>query len=142
VAAAAVAATAFSFGAASTARAEPVIVCQVGGACKTVCLWGAKTRCAPREIGDLQAGRYFWHPTYRSAGLDLNGLERYVARWLPGAGAAADGREQRESGVTHPFPVCHAGAVWIAWSLMIVPDRSRGIYGPRLVAAGVTSPVS
>jgi esterase/lipase len=25
-------------------------------------LWGAKTRCAPREIGDLQAGRYFWHP--------------------------------------------------------------------------------
>jgi hypothetical protein len=24
---------------------------------------GAKTRCAPREIGDLQAGRYFWHPT-------------------------------------------------------------------------------
>jgi hypothetical protein len=26
-------------------------------------VWGAKTRCAPREIGDLQAGRYFWHPT-------------------------------------------------------------------------------
>jgi hypothetical protein len=26
-------------------------------------LWGAKIRCALREITDLQAGRDFWHPT-------------------------------------------------------------------------------
>jgi hypothetical protein len=26
-------------------------------------VWGAKTRCALGEITDLQAGRYFWHPT-------------------------------------------------------------------------------
>ncbi len=26
-------------------------------------LWGAKTRCALREISDLQAERSFWHPT-------------------------------------------------------------------------------
>lgn len=37
VAAAAVVASALSFDAASAARAEPVIVCQVGGSCNTVC---------------------------------------------------------------------------------------------------------
>ena len=26
-------------------------------------LWGAKTRCLPREIADLQEGRCIWHPT-------------------------------------------------------------------------------
>jgi hypothetical protein len=29
-------------------------------------VWGAKIRCALREISDLQAGRYFWHPTPRN----------------------------------------------------------------------------
>src|ERR1022692_1403799 len=31
------------------------------------CLWGAKTRCTLREIGDLQARRQFWHPTGKNA---------------------------------------------------------------------------
>jgi uncharacterized protein (TIGR02246 family) len=31
----------------------------------TKSVWGAKTRCSPLEIIDLQAGRYFRHPTGR-----------------------------------------------------------------------------
>src|SRR5438477_12609018 len=31
-------------------------------------VWGAKIRCALREIGDLQAGREFWHPTPKRLG--------------------------------------------------------------------------
>jgi Aromatic-ring hydroxylase, C-terminal len=53
------------------------------------------------RLGVERAAHYLVRPDgyigYRSGGTDLNGLERYLARWLPGAGAASTA----ESSATH-----------------------------------------
>jgi 2-polyprenyl-6-methoxyphenol hydroxylase-like FAD-dependent oxidoreductase len=53
------------------------------------------------RLGIERAAHYLVRPDgyigYRSGGTDLNGLERYLARWLPGVGAASTA----ESSATH-----------------------------------------
>ena len=96
-------------------------------------LWGAKTRCAPREIRDLEAGRYFWHPT------PLRG--RLVLGEQPLCERVADelGRNRRTPTPTpsqrSPSPTggpncCWARAAWATRPMKMVSGRSSVITIP------------
>jgi 2-polyprenyl-6-methoxyphenol hydroxylase-like FAD-dependent oxidoreductase len=53
------------------------------------------------RLGVERAAHFLVRPDgyigYRSGSLDLNGLERYLARWLPGAGAASNAESNASS---------------------------------------------
>jgi hypothetical protein len=66
------------------------------------------------RLGIESTAQYLIRPdgyiAYRRGGPTLNGLERYLGRWLRGAGNRLDGREQRESRVEPTFRRSNPGS--------------------------------
>jgi hypothetical protein len=70
-------------------------------------LWGAKTRCAPREIGDFQAGRFFWHPTRASSAVWSGACSLHE----PCHSLATNNRRCRRENKTPPERLSHKPAL-------------------------------